>query len=114
MLYAGHGRAMLAYATRLTGDRAAAESVVQQALVLAWRHADRLTDGSEPVRARLLVLVRDLATEPRERGSVELACSRQDRPHKRKRRLAGRDHVMSTLGRAEHLTQVAGAPCVRV
>ena len=40
-LYAEHGRSLLAYATRLTGDRAAAEDVVQETLVRAWKHAGR-------------------------------------------------------------------------
>ena len=44
-LYAEHGRSLLAYATRLTGDRAAAEDVVQETLLRAWKHADDLTSG---------------------------------------------------------------------
>ena len=37
-VYAEHGRALLAYATRLMGDRAAAEDIVQETLIRAWRH----------------------------------------------------------------------------
>ncbi|WP_448701194.1 sigma factor, partial [Streptomyces avidinii] len=37
-VYEEHGHALLAYATRLTGDRAAAEDVVQETLIRAWRH----------------------------------------------------------------------------
>jgi RNA polymerase sigma-70 factor (ECF subfamily) len=79
MLYADHGRAMLAYATRLTGDRATAEYVVQEALVTAWRHAHRLADGRVPVRARLLIFVHELATKAV--GVVELSCSPRDTPN---------------------------------
>lgn len=59
-LFTEHGRAMLAYATRLTGDHAAAEDIVQDALLRAWRHADRLTDGKGSVRGWLLTVVRNL------------------------------------------------------
>jgi RNA polymerase sigma-70 factor (ECF subfamily) len=38
---------LLAYLTRLTGDRAAAEDVVQESLVRAWKHADYLEKGTE-------------------------------------------------------------------
>ncbi|MEV4602668.1 sigma-70 family RNA polymerase sigma factor [Amycolatopsis sp. NPDC049253] len=63
-LYAEHGRSLLAYATRLTGDRAAAEDVVQEALVRAWKHADDLS-GDRPgsVRGWLLTVVRNLVTD---------------------------------------------------
>ena len=42
-----HGHALLAYATRLTGDRAAAEDVVQETLIRAWRDLPALR---EPAR----------------------------------------------------------------
>ncbi|WP_326567706.1 sigma-70 family RNA polymerase sigma factor [Amycolatopsis rhabdoformis] len=62
-LFAEHGKAMLAYATRLLGDRAAAEDVVQEALVRAWRNPQRVTDGSRSVRAWLLTVVRNLVVD---------------------------------------------------
>jgi RNA polymerase sigma-70 factor, ECF subfamily len=63
MLFHEHGRAMLAYATQLTRDRAAAEDVVQEALVRAWRHADSLTNGKGSVRGWLLTVVRNIVTD---------------------------------------------------
>jgi RNA polymerase sigma-70 factor (ECF subfamily) len=51
-LWQEHGRAMLAYATQLTRDRAAAEDVVQEALVRAWRHPDSLNNVLDQIRAR--------------------------------------------------------------
>src|SRR5262249_2500241 len=50
MLYREHGAALLSYCTyRLGGDRQAAEDVVQETLLRAWRHADGLvTDGRSP------------------------------------------------------------------
>ncbi|WP_238157286.1 sigma-70 family RNA polymerase sigma factor [Kribbella sp. VKM Ac-2571] len=62
-LYAEHGRSLLAYATRLTGDRAAAEDVVQETLLRAWKHADDLTSGKGSVRGWLLTVARNLVTD---------------------------------------------------
>src|SRR3954447_22081699 len=62
-LYAEHGRSLLAYATRLTGDRAAAEDVVQETLVRAWKHADDLVDGNCSLRGWLLTVARHLVTD---------------------------------------------------
>ena len=62
-LFQEHGRAMLAYATTLTRDRAAAEDVVQEALVRAWRHPDSLVNGKGSVRGWLLTVVRNIVTD---------------------------------------------------
>ncbi|WP_255511228.1 sigma-70 family RNA polymerase sigma factor [Kribbella pratensis] len=62
-LYAEHGRSLLAYATRLTGDRAAAEDVVQETLVRAWKHAGDLSTGSGSVRGWLLTVARNIVTD---------------------------------------------------
>jgi RNA polymerase sigma-70 factor (ECF subfamily) len=62
-LFEEHGRAMLAYATRLTGDRSAAEDVVQEALLRAWRHPDSLVNGKGSVRGWLLTVVRNLVVD---------------------------------------------------
>jgi RNA polymerase sigma-70 factor (ECF subfamily) len=52
-----HGAALVAYASRLVGDRVRGEAVVQEALLAAWRDPS-LLEG--PVRARLFAVVRDL------------------------------------------------------
>jgi len=62
-LFEEHGRAMLGYATQLTRDRAAAEDVVQEALVRAWRHPDSLVNGKGSVRGWLLTVVRNIVTD---------------------------------------------------
>ena len=62
-LYADHGRALLAYATRLTGDRAAAEDVVQETLVRAWRKPDVLTNGRGSVRGWLFTVARNIVID---------------------------------------------------
>lgn len=71
-LFHEHGRAMLAYATELTRDRAAAEDLVQEALVRAWRHPDSLTNGKGSLRGWLLTVVRNLA--------IDAARARRARP----------------------------------
>ncbi|HVD22112.1 MAG TPA: sigma-70 family RNA polymerase sigma factor [Lapillicoccus sp.] len=62
-LYTEHGRSLLAYATRLTGDRAAAEDIVQETLVRAWKHSDTLVNGKGSVRGWLLTVARNLVTD---------------------------------------------------
>lgn len=73
-VYEQHGQAVLAYATKLTGDRAAAEDVLQETLVRAWRHSEVLVNGKGSVRAWLLTVAgrivvdraRATAARPRE------------------------------------------------
>jgi RNA polymerase sigma-70 factor (ECF subfamily) len=63
-LFQEHGRAMLAYATQLTRDRAAAEDVVQETLLRAWKHADDLgNDSKGSVRGWLLTVARNIITD---------------------------------------------------
>jgi RNA polymerase sigma-70 factor (ECF subfamily) len=62
-LFEEHGRSMLAYATRLTNDRAAAEDVVQEALLRAWRHPDSIVNGKGSVRGWLLTVVRNIVID---------------------------------------------------
>ncbi|TCO44300.1 RNA polymerase sigma-70 factor (ECF subfamily) [Kribbella antiqua] len=81
-LYAEHGRSLLAYATRLTGDRAAAEDVVQETLVRAWKHADDLTEGKGSVRGWLLTVTRNIVTDRARARAVRPAevADVEDRP----------------------------------
>jgi RNA polymerase sigma-70 factor, ECF subfamily len=62
-LFEEHGGALLAYATRLLGDRQAAEDVVQETLVRAWRHPDALVNGKGSVRGWLLTVARNLVID---------------------------------------------------
>ncbi|MET9699746.1 sigma-70 family RNA polymerase sigma factor [Streptomyces sp. NPDC006529] len=62
-VYEEHGHALLAYATRLTGDRAAAEDVVQETVIRAWRHAEVLVNGKGSVRGWLLTVARNIITD---------------------------------------------------
>ncbi|MET7757449.1 sigma-70 family RNA polymerase sigma factor [Streptomyces sp. NPDC005389] len=62
-VYEEHGNALLAYATRLTGDRATAEDVVQETLIRAWRHSEALVNGKGSVRGWLLTVARNIITD---------------------------------------------------
>lgn len=58
-----HGAGLLCYATSLTGDRHAAEDVVQETWIRAWRHLDRLTEDFGSVRAWLHRVARNVAID---------------------------------------------------
>lgn len=62
-LYQEHGNALLAYATRLTGDRWAAEDVLQETLLRAWRHVDALNEETGSVRGWLFTVARNIVTD---------------------------------------------------
>jgi RNA polymerase sigma-70 factor (ECF subfamily) len=62
-LYVEHGRILLAYVTRLTGDRQLAEDIVQETLLRAWRHAGTLTEEKGSIRGWLLTVARNIATD---------------------------------------------------
>ncbi|MBO0875887.1 MAG: sigma-70 family RNA polymerase sigma factor [Pseudonocardia sp.] len=55
-LYQEHGAAVLAYATRLTGDATAAQDVLQETLIRAWRHPEALAADRGPVRPWLFTV----------------------------------------------------------
>jgi RNA polymerase sigma-70 factor (ECF subfamily) len=58
-----HGKALLAYATRLTGDPHIAEDVVQETLLRAWRHRADLQAGHGSPRGWLLTVVRNIVID---------------------------------------------------
>ncbi|NJP14534.1 sigma-70 family RNA polymerase sigma factor [Streptomyces thermoviolaceus] len=62
-IYAEHGRALLAYATRLTGDRLAAEDVVQETLIRAWRHPEVVANPQGSLRGWLMTVARNIVTD---------------------------------------------------
>jgi RNA polymerase sigma-70 factor (ECF subfamily) len=64
-VYAEHGSALLGYALRLTGDRGAAEDLVQETVLRAWRHTDRLVADGRPLRPWLFTVLGNLASDRR-------------------------------------------------
>ncbi len=65
-LFNEHGAALLAYATRLTGDRAQGEEVVRETLIRAVREPAALAAGRGTIRAYLFTVVRTLAPDKEE------------------------------------------------
>lgn len=59
-----HGAALHSYAVRLTGgDRHAAEDVVQETWVRAWRNLERLTEHHGSVRGWLMRVAHNIAVD---------------------------------------------------
>jgi RNA polymerase sigma-70 factor (ECF subfamily) len=74
LLYEQYGAMAFSIAYRITGDRAAAEDVVQDAFLGAWRNAARYVDARGTVRTWLLSIVHHRAIDAlrRRRPTVEL------------------------------------------
>ncbi|GAA4974700.1 sigma-70 family RNA polymerase sigma factor [Kineococcus glutinatus] len=64
-LHDEHAAALRAYATSLTGDRAAAEDVVQETLLRAWRHPASVDPRRGSPRAWLFTVARNLVIDER-------------------------------------------------
>ena len=73
-LYEQYGAMAFSIAYRITGDRAAAEDVVQEAFLGAWRNAARYVDARGSVRTWLFSIVHHRAIDSirRRRPTVEL------------------------------------------
>ena len=87
-----HGRALLAYATRLLGDRQAAEDVVQETLLRAWRNPEVLVNGKGSVRGWLLTVTRNLVID-RARAGASRPAEVQESPTS----TAGGDHAEAVV-----------------
>ena len=73
-LYEHYGAMSFSIAYRITGDRAAAEDVVQEAFLGVWRNAARYADARGTVRTWLLSIVHHRAIDAvrRRRPTTEL------------------------------------------
>jgi RNA polymerase sigma-70 factor (ECF subfamily) len=82
LLYEQHGAMAFSIAYRITRDRAAAEDVVQEAFLGAWRNAARYVDARGSVRTWLLSIVHHRAIDAirRRRPTVELPDSEAGLP----------------------------------
>ncbi|MFL6135930.1 MAG: sigma-70 family RNA polymerase sigma factor [Nocardioidaceae bacterium] len=69
-LFTEHGRALLSYVTRLTGDRQWAEDVTQETLLRAWTHPVAMSSAKGDPRPWLLTVARNLVRDQRRARSV--------------------------------------------
>ncbi|TFE37095.1 sigma-70 family RNA polymerase sigma factor [Streptomyces sp. ICN441] len=58
-----HRKALVTYAEKLMSDHHLAEDIVQEALIRAWHHADRLRTQEGSVRGWLLKVTRNLVID---------------------------------------------------
>ncbi|MER5431740.1 sigma-70 family RNA polymerase sigma factor [Streptomyces sp. NPDC002588] len=75
ILATDHARPLLAYVERILGDRHMAEDIVQETLIRAWHHSDRLCTNDGSVRGWLLTVARNLAID-----RIRSAYSRHESP----------------------------------
>ncbi len=104
-LHVEHGGALLAYAQRALGDRAAAEEVVQDTLLRAWRSADRFDPARGDAATWLFAIERNLVIDRHRARGRDRSVSVAD-PE------AGRDDAAGgdgALDRALDAWQVADA-----
>jgi RNA polymerase sigma factor (sigma-70 family) len=87
-----HRGALTAYAARLLGDHHLAEDVVQEALLRAWPHAERLYSTEGSVRGWLLKVVRNLVIDRMRSPSV-----RYETAHAHSEEAAARDDTDAVL-----------------
>jgi len=97
LLYQEHGKALLAYATRLTKDQWVAEDIVQETLLRAWRNAAALDEQVGSIRGWLFTVTRNLVTD----RARKQASSRAIEPADREPR------VTCSLGRESSIPEVS-------
>jgi RNA polymerase sigma-70 factor, ECF subfamily len=62
-IHAKHSLALLRYLIRFAGERHAAEDMVQETMLRAWRHRDSLPGDENGVRGWLFTVARNLAID---------------------------------------------------
>jgi RNA polymerase sigma-70 factor (ECF subfamily) len=69
-LYRIYGGELYGFALNALGDRGAAEEIVQEVFVRAWRHAERYDPGRAAVRTWLYQITRHAIIDARRRAAV--------------------------------------------
>jgi RNA polymerase sigma-70 factor, ECF subfamily len=98
-LIADHYHAVLAYTRTLVSDHHLAEDVVQETLIRAWRHTDRLYSSNGSVRGWLLTVARNLAID-----WLRSAASRHERVGAEERDVSVADHAEKVVDSVEVVT----------
>lgn len=104
VLYEAHAGPLFAFAFRATGDRQAAEEIVQDTFFRAWRSIDRFDPQRSELRAWLFVIARNLVVDHhRRRGARPSLPTTHDRLEHHA------DASSSDIDRAVEVWQVAEA-----
>lgn len=96
-LVAEHRKALITYAERLLGDHHLAEDIVQEALIRAWPHAERLHSTQGSVRGWLLTVTRNLVIDRLRSPSSRYETVVPAETHQRSQR----DHADAVLASVE-------------
>lgn len=104
-LYADHGSALRRFTKRLTGDPGSADDIVQETMMRAWRHPDRVGDRTGAPRAWLYTVARRLAIDqhrarqarPAEAADLTVLADR-----------AAPDHIDAAITRWDLASALAG------
>src|SRR5206468_9638806 len=62
-IHAKHSLALLRYLIRFAGERYAAEDMLQETMLRAWRHRDKLPGDENGVRGWLFTVARNVAID---------------------------------------------------
>ncbi|MCX4902842.1 sigma-70 family RNA polymerase sigma factor [Streptomyces sp. NBC_00878] len=91
-LVSDHTTALLAYAEKLLSDRHTAQDIVQETLIRAWPHTERLYSTEGSVRGWLLTVARNLIVD-----RMRSACVRRESVGIDNRDVVLPDHSESVL-----------------
>ncbi len=69
-LYDEHGAVLTSYVAAITHDHQAAEDIVQETILRAWRRAGRLAADGRPLRPWLMRVARNLAIDRQRRAKT--------------------------------------------
>ncbi|MEU3979419.1 sigma-70 family RNA polymerase sigma factor [Streptomyces sp. NPDC026672] len=95
-LMSDHSKALLAYAEKLLNDHYMAEDIVQETLIRAWPHTERLYSTQGSVRGWLLTVTRNLIID-----RLRSAASRHEAVGADDRDVALPDHAEAVLTSVE-------------
>jgi RNA polymerase sigma-70 factor (ECF subfamily) len=96
VLMSEHTKALLSYAERLLSDRHLAEDIVQETLIRAWHHTERLYSTEGSVRGWLLTVTRNLVID-----RLRSASSRYETVGADNQDVTQRDHADAVLASVE-------------
>lgn len=97
-LMADHATALLAYTEKLLSDHHLAEDIVQETLIRAWSHTERLYSTEGSVRGWLLTVARNLVID-----RLRSATFRHETVGADSQELAQRDHADAVLASVDSM-----------